>query len=372
MVRGATCRRLAALFAVSWLAGCGDEAPSPTPAGRAHPPDRASSASQGQQPVASDGECGARYVATTGNISTVKDAAVRLAISGAPEDLAHATEKGEFWRVETGGGVVPSLLMSEGGARLAIDDEFVYDAECSKGGCREHGDNQRIIRESRKSGRVATLTDKLGIVVALAIDDTYLYWGEWENDWPGPGAVGRVPRQGGKAKILWRGGPVEQMILDGERIYAATATEVVSIPTSGGRALTLAGELTRGKAIALDADHVYIADEGDPGMNSAASGRVLRVPRSGGQVEQLLGPVRWPGALALVGDRICVGLQNGDIVSIPKDGGPPVTLVKNERDRTCGATRWILSRGRALFWLRTGSMDDQAVLWRLDLGPEPT
>jgi hypothetical protein len=282
------------------------------------------------------------------------------------DHLYWASRKGVVWRLPLAGGAPEQVAEIDARRLLAIDDDFFYWAECGTGGCGHHGDNQALVRVSRSTRAKTVLADRLGIVHVALLDRGNVYIGMWDDDRGGRGSVARVPRKGGSLATLWRGGAVEDLLLEGDRIFAVAGGEVVSIPRGAGKAVVVARGLQSARAVAADAGHVYVADRGDPYWKSADSGYLSRVPRKGGKTERMLGPVRWPEAVAVIGDRVLVGLANGDILAVGKTGGAPAVLVDEKRANPCRETTWMRAIGGALYWLRAVSVQGgRGILWRL-------
>jgi len=277
-----------------------------------------------------------------------------------------ASRKGVVWRLPLGGGAAEEVGEIEGARLLAIDDEFFYRAECGTGGCGHHGDNQALIRVSRTNRARTVLADRLGIVHVAVLDRGNIYIGTWDDDHGARGSVARLPRKGGSLTTLWQGGAVEDLFIDGDRVFAVAGGEVISIPRAGGNPVVVVSGLQDARAVSVDSSHVYVAERGDPYWQSADSGYLVRVPRGGGKSERMLGPVRWPEGVAVLGDRVLVGLAKGDILSIPRSGGTPEVLVAETRSDPCRETFWMRAIGGSLYWLRAVRIEaGRGILWRL-------
>lgn len=299
-------------------------------------------------------------------LDMMKDGISARALLHHGKHLYWASRKGVVWRLPLAGGEAEQVAEIESRSLLAIDDDFFYWAECGTGGCGHHGDNQALVRVSRSTKDKTVLADRLGIVHVALLDRGSIYIGTWDDDYGARGSVARVPGKGGSLATLWKGGAVEDLFIEGDRIFAAAGGEVVSIPRGAGKPVVVAHGVQSAQAVAADAGHVYVADRGDPYWKSADSGYLLRVPRKGGTTEKMLGPVRWPEAVAVIGDRVLVGLAKGDILSVGKTGGAPVVLVEEKRADPCRETWWMRAIGGSLYWLRAVHIQGgRGILWRL-------
>jgi len=145
------------------------------------------------------------------------------------------------------------------------------------------------------------------------------------------------------------------LLVDGDRVF-----ERVTDASASGYDAT--------SSVAVDASYMYFVARGEPYWDSADSGSLARTPRHGGRAERLLGPVRWPEAVAVLGSRVLVGLARGDILSLPRDGGPVSTVVREKRAIPCGReTVWMRAIGGSLYWLRLHDRyrGGRGILWRL-------
>ena len=299
-----------------------------------------------------------------GSLEMLKDSISARAVLPHGDHLYWASRKGVVWRVRRAGGAAEEMGAIESSSLLAIDEDFYYWAECGTGGCGHHGDNQALVRVSRADGSRRVLADRLGIVHVAVIDRGDLYIGTWDDDYGATGSVARVSRKGGSLATLWKGGAVEDLLVDRDRVLAVSRAEVVAIPRGRGKPIAVASGLDHASAVAVDATHVYVAERGDPYWQSADSGYLVRVPRQGGKPERILGPVRWPEGVAVIGERVLVGLDKGDIVSVGKAGGSPAVLVRETRTESCRDTLWMRALGGSLYWLRRADQG-RGILWRL-------
>jgi outer membrane protein assembly factor BamB len=275
----------------------------------------------------------------------------------------YLNSRGEVHRLSLRDGKIePVAAAAKVGSRFAVDRDAFYFTECGTGGCREHKDNQKLVRLDRKTGVKTVLADGLGLVMSLALDGASVYMGYWADDWGMDGGIAVVPKGGGALRTLWKGDTVRGLWLDGDRLYFIAGRQVGAVKKTGGSATVLARGLREGQALALDATHVYFVDRGDLYWASKDSGSLQRVSKKGGKAETLMGPVRWPVAVAVDSTRAYALFEKGELWAAPKTGGAAVMLATVQKDDPCPDTAWIGADGKGILWLRHGR---EGQLWRV-------
>jgi hypothetical protein len=152
------------------------------------------------------------------------------------------------------------------------------------------------------------------------------------------GVIATVPAAGGAVVTLYAAGrQLASLALDADRAYVtdAGAGQVLSLPRQGGAPTTLATGLARPYGVAVD-DGVYVTCAGGPG---GEDGEVLRLDKKSAATPPvtLASKLRLPTALALGTGAIYLaawavdGAPTEEVASIPRKGGPPTVLAKNDR-----------------------------------------
>jgi len=208
-------------------------------------------------------------------------------------------------------------------------------------------------------------------VTAIAVDERSVYWttlAALECALPPGiglfcgGAVMRVPKGGGSSTVLATGqtGP-HALAIDATNVYWAT----LACPSDGGACLGAVNQAPKGGlsdggaptalawgqpvAVAVDAMHVYFADEG-PAVNGAASGVIKSVAIGGGDVTVLASAQSHPSAIAVDAGNVYWVNQSGTVLSVPKSGGSPTTLASGQLIPLAVAVD-----GTSLYWTNQGT-----------------
>lgn len=158
----------------------------------------------------------------------------------------------------------------------------------------------------------------------IAVDTTNAYVAS--NDGP----VSALPLTGGAPTTLAAEEHVNAIRSDGAHVYYSQidfqptyASHVIAVPVDGGPPATIATSALGDspiEGIAIDDQHVYYADNGDPGEGD---GNVYVTQLDGGTATPLTPkPVGSPHGMTLVGSDLYVCDQAGTVYRIPTGGGP--------------------------------------------------
>jgi hypothetical protein len=159
---------------------------------------------------------------------------------------------------------------------------------------------------------IVTLATSQGHPVAMALDDTSVYWTALGSGCPASdGTVVRAPKDGSSAPVV------------------------------------LASGLASPQGIAVDGANVYWAEQGCAGAGSdgGAIGRIAMVPQAGGAVTALATGVGSPTSVALAGGAVYWNDVAGTIDMVAVTGGTPTAVVRKQTNP--GA---LAAAGGYLFW----------------------
>jgi hypothetical protein len=180
-------------------------------------------------------------------------------------------------RIPLGGGS-PTTVASATGLvyhrALAVDDTYVY-----------FGDQAGIKRVLKEGGTVVTAAPGYDSAW-LAVDDSYVYWTDFsfvDDD-----AIRRIPKTGGAVQTIVSGGSLADpygIAVDDAYVYwtEMDSGKARRVAKTGGTILDLVPVQFdyQASSIAVDDEYVYWSDI------APAGGRLRRVPKSGGSVENL-------------------------------------------------------------------------------------
>jgi outer membrane protein assembly factor BamB len=324
------------------------------------------------EPGATEDDCGRRTQLAEGG-ALVERLASGLGevghVSRFGDDLYWA-RGGDMYRYSQADGKVTALgLKSHPGSIFAVAAEAFYWFECGPGGCSEHGGNQQLVRYDRTSGERRVLAGSLLAPQQVVLDDERIYWAYWVNDMRA-GGVRVMSKNGGESSTLYDGDRVNDLLVRGDRIYFVTERSLAVVARTGGKPTVLVDGLHDGRALAADAEHVYVVDRGDPYWASPDSGGLWSVAVAGGTPVALAGPIRWPERLALLGDSVYLLFDDGHLARVPKPGGTLAPVSREDRPRSCLVGVWLSADAKRLYWLRSGMSfmgppATEGQLWRL-------
>ncbi len=229
---------------------------------------------------------------------------------------------GAVLRIAHDGGEKTKIFSESTGARhsdLVVDETHIY------------WDNyQGIWRGAKKGGEVERLTSKA--ITRLRIAKGTLYWALDSG-----GDIYRSPATGGPASKLAHGqGSTFDLALDSKRVFWATSdstaiskpsSSIYALPLEGNRPILLADNQARAIRIAVDGNSVYWRT-----LAGSMTGEIVTVAGDGGEPQVLASGQDRPNALAVVGDFVYwlnygSNQGGGSLNRVRKTGGARETVV---------------------------------------------
>jgi hypothetical protein len=169
----------------------------------------------------------------------------------------------------------------------------------------------------------------------LRLDDTHAYFRAKQQYFY------RVPFSGGTPELVGQLPSSDRwadFVLTSDSLLALNDGVVWQIPKSGGAGktyvdLSIAGNLSMLRKLAVDAEHLYVIDPG----SSCNSGRVLAVSLADQSLRVLLTDLECPTEIAIDADSVYVTTSGdpartnvaplaGKVIKVPKAGGASVVL----------------------------------------------
>jgi hypothetical protein len=242
---------------------------------------------------------------------------------------------------------------------IAVDDDFIYWAECAlTDGCGHPGGGQwTLVRVARRDARRIALAREPRSIDQLAAVGGSVYWSAG-------GALRRIARDGDRVETLWRGAPITEMVVAGDGILFIAGGDLRWLPVSGRTPRVLATGIDDRSPVAFDTGHIYVV--GRP-RGGAAIRDLLAVPRGGGRPRRLLESDAPFQAIAAGEEQIFVAARDGEILAVgKKDGGPAHVAARAKPTHPCGETWRLDVVGDSLRWIgayRPGARS--GILWRL-------
>ncbi len=195
----------------------------------------------------------------------------------APQPTGYTGNYGNLVVVPKTGGTPVSLTdQATNIVCLALDDDYIYWSSCgyfaSLGSYPQA--NGYIARTPKAGGPVQVLASGLATAECLVLDGTNLYFGETGYVSPAwvTGVVKRVPKSGGPVVTLSSGGHVAYLAVDDTYVYGSSyhlvvppSGEIFRVPKAGGASSFLATGLVFAGPLALSANQLFFADDGDCG-----------------------------------------------------------------------------------------------------------
>jgi hypothetical protein len=240
---------------------------------------------------------------------------------------------------------------------IAIDADSLYVAASMEP---PHAISGRgvVYRQSISSGQREILASGQN-AVALAIDDSYVYW----IDAPKRGATDATsnlmaaPKTGGTTMTIANQLPeVVALTVDGATVYLATDDAILAVAKDGSAPpATIAAAQAHPTAIAADGGLVYWTTTGPGG---AAGGALFSIAAGGTSVQTLATDLSYPTSVALDATRVYfTSLQTGQtggvaeggtVMSLPREGGERKTLGWGQ-----GYPLFLAATPSALYWTDT-------------------
>jgi hypothetical protein len=264
--------------------------------------------------------CGPSPTAT-GTLTTLAELT-----QSAPECLATdgtnvyftATDDGTVLEVSVDGGSVVTLASNQSEPfGIAVVESNVYWT--NEGG----NDDGTVVKAPVGGGTLVTLASGQGAPAAIAVDGANVYW----TNLTGNPAVMKVPVAGGKPTVLANATVPFAIAVNGSRVYWTDGDNILSAPSSGGSATTLASGQPFPAYLAVDATNVYWT-------TGRGAGALLKMPKAGGTPITLVAET---GMARLAVDATNVYFttpgstsNGGAVVSVPLGGGKTTTLATGQ------------------------------------------
>jgi hypothetical protein len=233
---------------------------------------------------------------------------------------------------------------------IAVDSQNVYFAtfsattsgaiwSCAIGGC--GGLPTKIVDAERP--------------LAIAVDGTYVYWGDFVQT-----TVSRAPKGGGPAQLLWDGGTLvdttdaappdgfQNCTLDDAFVYVQDGVDgIYRVPIGGGDLVRMYGQawppVSGGFGLAVVSTNAYFGDPAggiDRMSKSATTGATLLGLNIGQVVDLETDPAR---------AAVYWGGQDGTVGRIPSDGAAPIVLHTLYEDGSLLAVNAVAVDSRYVF-----------------------
>lgn len=197
---------------------------------------------------------------------------------------------------------------------IVVDDEAIFwgnvgvDPPAGIGG---------LMRSGLDGENPALLAE--GVVLALAVDQSHVYWAAG-------GRVQRTPRAGGPTTELWNAGvqgAIHALAVDDTHVYTTHRGGTVSrVSKSAGEASVLAEGQADPRDLEVDEQAVYWVDFHTQGNDGA----IRSVPKDGGPVTTVALGQQMIGTKIAIDDQY-VYFVAGELLRVPKSGGTPNLLV---------------------------------------------
>jgi hypothetical protein len=245
-----------------------------------------------------------------------------------------------------GGTAVPVAVAQNVPGAMAIDSQSLYWVNVGSvyypvDPVESPGHNGSIVSVPLAGGTPRVLASDQDSPLAIAVDDTAIYWtagGVTTIDGgTSDGVVLSMPLGGGTPTLLVSGLGMPTAIAVHEGVvafaaYTSSASAIGTVPSTGGTSTTLATGPTPTTSIALDGTNVYWVQASSQTVGS--DGRILSMPLAGGTPLVLADRRPDPGKMVLLGSTLFwsepgFGPQpdsSGGVWSVPADGGAPLPL----------------------------------------------
>jgi hypothetical protein len=256
---------------------------------------------------------------------------------------------GYVLKVPKAGGEVVALATGDRLSGIAVDGTSVYwvagTSDASSGA---------IMKVPVSGGTPTTLASRPGSPAHLAVDASYVYWGEE----PAAGAIMKVSLTGGAPTTVASASFPPWQIALGEADVYWIGQGVMKAPKIGGAAVELTSQLpmlpTAG--LAVDATNVYFTS-GPPGGTSGVS----TVPSQGGTATVVYadtsGDFAPPGPIAIDATRAYWADGSNGVFCVALGGGAATTLATGQTNVVA-----ITVDETAVYWLVNGNGNPGGVM----------
>jgi hypothetical protein len=241
---------------------------------------------------------------------------------------------------------------------IAVDDASVYwtepspaIAKCAITGC------------SNIPTYLVAPDANIGTPRLLAIDDSYIYWGEDYSK-----QVNRIPKGGGPTLTLWESDATTPNGLDTDGVFVYFAADdgiVRKVPINGGAAENLSGGVSPAPAtrVKIDSTNVYWS-------NNASQGTINAVSKGGAGPHTLSSGQPWPSGITAdanniywVNNGLGSSFANGTVMMCPiTNCTTPVQLASSQH-----APKAIAVDSKAVYWTNFGNGNNDGSVMRVAL-----
>ncbi len=211
-----------------------------------------------------------------------------------------------------------------------------------------------LTRMPKGGGDMVPLADALDQLQRITLDEEYVYWTQYD------GGILRVPKGGGEITVVAElfGHPVSIASHEGDLYTAMTETgEVAKVTKSSGASTRITGQNAPAD-LALDGEHVYWINRGEPGT---ATGELVRAPLGNlAAAEVILSNLEEPLALGLTPDAILWATYE-KVFRLARAGGEP-QVFEIPFDEPQGVTEFdgfIYVAGYGLYRVRVSDGDSE-------------
>lgn len=233
---------------------------------------------------------------------------------------------------------------------LAVDNSYVYWTAVEP---------DAVVKKIPKSGgpAVPLVSAHVSSPQGMSVDGTYAYWTDYMD-----GTVSRVALAGGVQTLLATGqGLPDFVVARGSAVYWTNAASkvgtVMKLPLAGNNAVPMALDQDSPQGLAVDGSYVYWVNHG--------SGEVKRAAISTGASSTLVTGQRLPYDIAVDGSGIYwsnlgtipLNYVDGAVMRATLTGDSPIAIAPNERYPMC-----LTVDGEYVYWVRGGVDGTGAVM----------